>query len=87
MNEEEGQNNFALLIFHFSGLVDGKIVIWTPLKKEKTRILNKHSDMLHSLSFSPDGRFLASADVSRIFIIIWATEVNKKTERIKRQWL
>ncbi len=73
---------FRISDFHFSGLVGGRIVIWTPLEKEKTRIpTSQHSDEISSLSFSPDGRFLASTDASRK-LIIWATEVNKKTEWI-----
>ncbi|XP_046634196.1 uncharacterized protein LOC124313354 isoform X2 [Daphnia pulicaria] len=56
------------------GFGNGKIVIWTPLdSKEKTKILNQHLNWVDSLSFSPDGRFLASAD-SHGILIIWATE-------------
>ncbi len=87
MDEEEG-DQFRVFHFHFhcSGLGQEKIVIWTPLAKEKTRILSQHSHWVESLSFSPDGRFLASADY-KDKLIIWATEVNKKTIRLKRQWL
>ncbi len=67
--------------FHFSGLNEGRIVIWTPLAKEKTRILSRHSHRVDWLSFSPDGRFLASEDMNGR-LIIWSTEVNKqKTEK------
>ncbi|XP_046634536.1 uncharacterized protein LOC124313770 [Daphnia pulicaria] len=50
----------------------GKIVIWTPLAKEKTRILCQHSESVMGLSFSSDARFLCSADIYKL--IIWATE-------------
>jgi WD40 repeat protein len=70
--------------FHYSGMDDGRIVIWTPLAKEKTRILRQHSGWAMSLSFSPDRRFLASAGHGKL--IIWSTEVNKKTEPIKMVW-
>ncbi|XP_046460961.1 F-box-like/WD repeat-containing protein TBL1XR1 [Daphnia pulex] len=47
------------------GFGQRKIVIWTPLKKKKTRFLIKqHSSVIDWLSFSPDGRFLASSDVN-----------------------
>ncbi len=85
MDKEEGQQ---IRIFHFislySGLNEG-IVIWTPLAKEKTRILSQHSRWVQSLSFSPDGRFLASTGRDEK-LIIWSTEVNKKTEPIKMVW-
>ncbi|XP_046460919.1 uncharacterized protein LOC124207482 isoform X1 [Daphnia pulex] len=67
--DRKSADNFILAT---SGLRDGKIVIWTPLAKEKTRILSQHSDRIVSLSFSPDGRFLASEDGEKL--IIWATE-------------
>ncbi len=64
--------------------MNGEIVIWTPLEEEKIRILRQHSRWIDSLSFSPDGRFLASAD-SHGKLIIWSAEVNMKTERIKME--
>jgi WD40 repeat protein len=85
-NGRRGSGTYFIFIsFSFSGFDKGKIVIWTPLdSKEKTRILiSQHSNRVESLSFSPDGRFLASEDGEKL--IIWATEVNKKTARAKRQ--
>ncbi len=80
-------SNFAFFISFslYSGFGNGKIIIWTPLAKEKTRILSQHSPSVESLSFSPDGRFLASAG-SYEKLIIWSTEVNKKTKPIKMMW-
>ncbi len=83
MDEEEGEHIFIFISFSFSGLDEGRIVIWTPLdSKDKTKILfsSQHSDFVVRLSFSPDGRFLASASWDGK-LIIWATEVNKTTAR------
>ncbi len=65
--------------------MDDGLVIWTPLAKENAKVLSRHSGDVESLSFSPDGRFLASADEDGK-LIIWSTEVNKKTEPIKMVW-
>ena len=70
-----------------SGLNDGQIVVWNPLETDETkqkRILpKKHSYLVDSLSFSPDGRFLASSD-PKGKIIIWSTEVrNWVTGRVR----
>ena len=67
-----------------SGLRDGSIVIWNPLEtdeaKQKRILPQKHLDSVYSLSFSPDGRFLASAD-QKGEIIIWSTEVRNPVKR------
>ena len=82
-------NSFSDLgiLFSFSlisGLWDESIVVWNPLETDKTkqkRILpRKHSDWVNSLSFSPDGLFLASTD-EKGKIIIWSTEVRKDLVR------
>jgi WD40 repeat protein len=90
MDKKEGEFRTFLILISFSfysGFAsDGKIVIWTPLAEEKTRILSQNTDWATSLSFSPDGRFLASADPDQKLIIL-STEVNKKTERMKKEWL
>ena len=69
------------LISLISGLVDGSIVVWNPLETDETkqkRILRqKHLDSVMPLSFSPDGRLLASADGKGEFII-WSTKVSNR---------
>lgn len=63
-----------------SGLSNGSIVIWYPFEQEnQTRnVCQGHSDQMHQLLFSPDGRFLASTDFEKK-LIIWSTEVNRFT--------
>jgi hypothetical protein len=87
MDKEEGEQ-FPIFYFYFHYSVnDERIFIWTRLdSEEKTRIISQDLTwMLDSLSFSPDGRFLASKCRCFQKLIIWATEVNKKTERIKME--
>lgn len=75
-------NSSLVISFLFSGMDQGRILIWTPLEREKDeRILRQHSGVVDSLSFSPDGRFLASADTDGK-LIIWSTEVSKENETI-----
>ena len=77
-----------LLIFYtlllISGFFDASIVIWNPLETDETKqkrfLPLTHSDWVHSLSFSPDGQFLASA-CSRD-IIIWSTEVRNLVKNV-----
>lgn len=60
------------------GLSNGLIVVWNPLENDiarRQKILreNSYDSPIVTLSFSSDGRFLASVnDISRI--VIWATE-------------
>ena len=67
-----------------SGLRDRSIVIWNPLEtdeaKQKRFLPQKHSNDVYSLSFSPDGRFLASGNELG-GIIIWSTEVRNWVKR------
>jgi WD40 repeat protein len=63
-----------------SGLSNGLIVVWNPLenyieRRQKMLGGNSYESPIHTLSFSSDGRFLASInDISRI--VIWATAVS-----------
>ena len=80
-------NHLQKFYFYFeliSGLMEDSqgfhrsIVIWNPLETDKTKqkrfLPLKHRCRQTSLSFSPDGRFLASAN-EKGEIIIWSTEV------------
>ncbi|KAK4004037.1 hypothetical protein OUZ56_005779 [Daphnia magna] len=57
------------------GTADGDVLIWNPLENdEKLRTLTRqHSKPLVLVVFSPDGRFLASADTNNK-IVVWSTE-------------
>ena len=57
-------------------MFDGSILIWSPLDKDKRPfvLVNEHSEQMHQVSFSPNGRFLASTDYERK-LIIWSTKV------------
>ncbi len=74
-----GAISHFLFLFHFHsvGSSGGQIVIWTPLAKKMIFLSHHSSNWVDSLSFSPDGRFLASVDDDGK-LIIWTIEVNKK---------
>ena len=57
-------------------MFDGSILIWSPLDKDKRPfvLVNEHSEQMHQVSFSPNGRFLASTDYERK-LVIWSTKV------------
>jgi WD40 repeat protein len=67
-------------LFVCSGLSNGLTVVWNPLEndiaKRQTMLReNSYDCPIHALSFSSDGRFLASInDISRI--VIWSTKVS-----------
>jgi WD40 repeat protein len=55
---------------------DGSISIWAPLGKKMRPflLLDGHTEQLHQVSFSPNGRYLASTDYDRK-LVIWSTKV------------
>lgn len=58
---------------------NGAILIWNPIEEEensKTFLQLSTNNRVTSMDFSPDGRFLASADESGE-IIIWSREVKE----------
>ena len=87
---------FCFNFINYSGLVDGSVVIWNPLEMEETKqkrfLPQKHSHRVDSLSFSPDGRFLASADekIAAVGgwreIAIWSTEVRNRVKDVCTYW-
>jgi transducin (beta)-like 1 len=54
----------------------GSISIWSPMEKDKRpfTLTGGHSEQLSQVSFSPNGRFLASTDYERK-LVIWSTKV------------
>lgn len=54
---------------------DGSISIWAPGRNMRPFLLfDGHTEQLHQISFSPNGRYLASTDYDRK-LIIWSTKV------------
>jgi WD40 repeat protein len=85
MKEEEGKkinSEISCFLLSFSGLHNGNILMWTPLEeKEKNILITPHTIGVRFLSFSPDGKFLASVD--RVYkLIIWSTEVKIRNETL-----
>jgi WD40 repeat protein len=82
-DSNDSENNDFFFFLTFSGLEDGSIAIWSPLTKNEQsrhRILNfgpENEVVVDSLSFSPDGRLLASlvGDEDGNQLIIWSTKV------------
>ncbi|XP_057367233.2 uncharacterized protein LOC130688278 [Daphnia carinata] len=58
------------------GLLGGNIVICNPSEKSNNRVLDGHSNTIHSLAFSSDGLLLASSDGSKI--TIWCAKTWKR---------
>jgi WD40 repeat protein len=75
-----------LIFVLYSGLEDGSIAIWSPLGKteqSRHRILSicaENDVIVDSLSFSQDGRLLASLvrDNDGNQLITWSTQVYRK---------
>ena len=88
--------NFVFIFINYSGLVDGSVVLWNPLEMDKTKqkqfLPQKHSHRVDSLSFSPDGRSLASADekIASVGgwreIAIFSTEVSNRVKDVCTYW-
>jgi WD40 repeat protein len=67
-----------LISFHCSGCHGDDLLIWDLQMGEaetEPRRLHGHSDLIHSVAFSPDGRFLASGDKNGK-VMVWRTKVN-----------
>jgi len=66
-----------------SGDGDFKVMLWDPRTGQEIRTpLSEHTDVVESLAFSPDGRFLATASWREV--IIWDAKSFDKIETLGR---
>jgi len=64
--------------FRCSGSSDGEVLVWhlqMDGAEPNQRKLPGHSGLVRSVAYSPDGRFLASADKNGK-VLVWCTQVN-----------
>ena len=66
---------FCGLVF-FSASYDTTVKLWELERGSCLLSLSKHQEPVYSLSFSPDGRYLASGSFDRA-INVWSTQVGK----------
>jgi len=62
------------LLFFFSGSYDTTVRLWDVEKGTCLYTLSKHFEPVTSVSFSPDGKYLASGSFDK-HVHIWSTQV------------
>ena len=64
-----------------SGLNDDKVELWNIAARENIATTLKHSGLVHSVAFSPDGKTLASGALGTVKLWDIATRTNVTTLR------
>ena len=63
-----------MFLLCFSASYDTTVKLWELERGSCVLSLSKHQEAVHSLSFSPDGRYIASGSFDRA-LNVWSTQV------------
>ena len=66
--------NPLMFLLCFSASYDTTVKLWELERGSCVLSLSKHQEAVHSLSFSPDGRYIASGSFDRA-LNVWSTQV------------
>ena len=66
--------NLLMFLLCFSASYDTTVKLWELERGSCVLSLSKHQEAVHSLSFSPDGRYIASGSFDRA-LNVWSTQV------------
>ena len=65
--------NFVSAFYHIHrASFDSTVRLWEPEKGVCLHTLRKHTDPVYSISFSPDGRYIASGSFDK-WLFVWST--------------
>ena len=75
--DKEIHSDWSPETFPYSGCTSGEVVVWE-VDGQKSKLIQRfpnENELIYSLSFSPNGKYLAAANPK--FVKIWSTQVRK----------